>query len=301
MCRLRFLPVLAFLLPVCWLVLAATPFLLGHLHTLFGSIGNIDAAASASLLNRVGGSPDHQFIVYARLAEGAAIWILAAVGSFRGRRLGMRWLAAAMGTAAPFVMFPLQSYGGELLLRIYLFSLPFAATLAVLPLFPRGPSPPGLRQLALLLLLGSVIATGTVATRYGNDAIENFTPDEIAVVNQLYATAPHGSVLIEAVHNTAWRFEHYAGYRYQTVLQAEPARAGDPQPGCASITQLVPSSGAYLIVTTSQVTAAELLNTGPSEGLPHLIDRCALQGGWTEEYRNAGGVIYHLQGAPNGI
>ncbi|MDQ0031203.1 hypothetical protein [Arthrobacter bambusae] len=302
--RLRFLPVLALLFPVCWLVLAATPFLIGHLHTLFGSIGNINAAASASLLNRVGGNPAHQFVVYSRLAEGAVIWILAGLGSLRGRRLRTPWLAAALGTIAPFVMFPLQSYGGELLLRIYLFSLPFAASLVVLPLLPllpRGPSPPGLRQLAALLLLGSIIATGTVATRYGNDAIENFTPDEIAVANQLYATAPHGSVLIEAVHDTAWRYEHYAGYRYETVLQAEPARPGEPEPGCASITQLVPSAGAYLIVTASQITAADVINTGPSEGLQHFIDRCALQGGWSVEYRNNGGAIYHLQGAPNGI
>ncbi|WP_253190889.1 hypothetical protein [Arthrobacter sp. SRS-W-1-2016] len=300
-CRLRFLPVLALLLPVCWLVLAATPFLIGHLHTLFGSIGNINAAASASLLNRVGGSPAHQFIVYSRLAEGALVWVLAGLGSLRGRRLRRPWLAAALGTVAPFVMFPLQSYGGELLLRIYLFSLPFAASLVVLPLLPRGPSPPGLRRMGALLLLGSIIATGTVATRYGNDAIENFTPDEIALVNQLYATAPHGSVLIEAVHDTAWRYAHYAGYRYQTVLPAEPARPGDPQPGCLSITQLVPSAGAYLIVTASQVSAAGVLNTGPSEGLQHFIDRCALQGGWSLESRNAGGVVYHLQGAPNGI
>ncbi|BAS16621.1 conserved hypothetical protein [Arthrobacter sp. Hiyo8] len=153
----------------------------------------------------------------------------------------------------------------------------------------------------MLLLLGSVIATGTVATRYGNDAIENFTPAEITLVNQLYVTAPSGSVLIEAVHDTPWRYTHYAGYRYQTVLKAEPARPGDPQPGCASITQLVPSAGAYLIVTASQVTAADVLTTGPAEGLQHLIDRCALQGGWSIEYRNADGAIYHLQGTPNGI
>jgi hypothetical protein len=155
--------------------------------------------------------------------------------------------------------------------------------------------------MAALLLLGSVIATSTVATRYGNDAIENFTPDEIALVNQLYVTAPRGSVLIEAVHDTPWRYEQYAGYRYQTLLQAEPARPGDPAPGCASLTGLVPSTGAYLIVTASQVAAADVLHTGPAEGLEHFIDRCALQGGWSMEYRNAGGVIYHLQGAPNGI
>ncbi|GAA3314447.1 hypothetical protein [Arthrobacter ramosus] len=300
-CRLRSLPVLALLFPICWLVLAATPFLIGHLQTLFGSIGNINAATSASLLNRVGGSPTHQFIVYSRLAEGAVVWILAGLGGLQGRRLRMPWLTAALGTAAPFVLFPLQSYGGELLLRIYLFSLPFAASLVVLPFFPRDSSPPGVRRMIALLLLGSVIATSTVAARYGNDAIENFTPDEIALVDRLYTTAPPGSVLIEAVHDTAWRYKHYAGYRYHTVLQAEPARPGDPPPGCASINQLVPSTGAYLVVTSSQAIAADVLNTGPSEGLQHFIDRCAQQGGWSMEYRNAGGVIYHLQGAPNGI
>jgi hypothetical protein len=299
--RLRFLPVLALLFPVCWLVFAATPFLIGHLHTLFGSIGNINAAASASLLNRVGGNPAHQVIVYSRLAEAAVIWFLAGLGSLQGRRSRRPWLAAALGTAAPFVMFPLQSYGGELLLRIYLFSLPFAACLLVLPFFPRGPEPPGARRLASLLVLGAVIATGTVVTRYGNDAIETFTPDEITLANRLYATAPHGSVLIEAVHDTAWRFHDYAGYRYETVLPAEPAKPGDPPPGCASMTELVPSTGAYLMVTASQIHASEILNTGPGEGLQHLIDRCALQGGWTMEFRNAGGVIYHLPGVPNGI
>ncbi|WP_423184845.1 hypothetical protein [Arthrobacter sp. NyZ413] len=299
--RLRFLPVLAVLFPVCWLVFAATPFLLGHLHTLFGSVGNINAAASASLLNRVGGSPAHQFIVYSRLVEAAVIWFLAGLGALQGRRSHRPWLAAAVGTAAPFVMFPLQSYGGELLLRIYLFGLPFAACLLVLPLLPHGPELPGARRMGALLLLGSVIATGTVATRYGNDAIETFTPDEIALAGRLYATAPHGSVLIEAVHDTAWRFSGYAGYRYETLLPAEPAKPSDPPTGCASITGLVPSTGAYLMVTASQIRAAEILNTGPAEGLDHLVDRCALQGGWTLEFRNAGGVIYHLPGVPNGI
>lgn len=300
-CRLRFLPVLSLLLPLSWLILAATPFLRGHLHTLFGSVGNISAAASASLLNRVGGSPEHRFIVYARLAEAALLWGLAALGALRGHRLRIPWLTAALGTAAPFILFPLQSYGGELLLRIYLFSLPFAAALALVPFLPHGSGAPGISRLSALLLLGSIIAGSTVITRYGNDAIENFTPDEIALVNRLYTVAPPGSVLIEAVHDTPWRYTEYAGYRYQMLLQAQPARPDDPPPTCSTINQLVPSAGAYLIITTSQITAAEVLNTGPAEGLQHLIQRCADQGGWTLIDHTPGGDIYHLQGAPNGI
>ena len=75
-------------------------------------------------------------VVYTRLAEVALVWILAAAGAFVGYRRKTPWLAAAAGALAPLLLIPLQPYGGELLLRLYLFSLPFAACLAVLPLMP---------------------------------------------------------------------------------------------------------------------------------------------------------------------
>ncbi|MDQ6753801.1 MAG: hypothetical protein M3017_10390 [Actinomycetota bacterium] len=295
--RLRFLPVLALVLPACWLVLVATPYVSGHMSQVFGSFGDIGATTSASLTNRLTGSPDHEFIVYARIGEAALVWGLALVGAVVGRKRGTPWLAAVVGAGAPFLLLPAQPYGGELLLRIYLFGLPFIAFLAVLPLIPMSGQLPW-RRGGALLLLGAVLATATVTTRYGNDEMENFGADEVTLVDHLYAVAPPGAMLIEGVRNTAWRYQEYAGYDYRTLVN--PQTPSDASPvSCDAVNQLAKRAGAYLVVTRSQEASADLLQTGPAGNLQHLVQTCSTSAGWSVVYQNSGGVILHVQGAKN--
>ncbi len=297
--RLRFLPVVAVLLPVGWLLFAASTFLQGHFGQLFGSLGDIGANSLGALSTRVSGSDAHMFVVYTRMAEVALVWILAAVGAFVGYRRKAPWLAAAAGAVAPLVLIPLQPYGGELLLRLYLFSLPFAVCLTVLPLMSDKTAGLGLRRALGLLLLGAVLATATVVSRYGNDGMESFNDDEIAVVNRLYSTAPTGAVLIEAVRNTPWRFQHYADYDYRALVAAEPIPNAPPL-SCDAANQIAHKAGAYLIITESQQEAAELRGSTPAGDLQRFIATCATSPGWTKVYENAGGVIFHIEGVSNG-
>ena len=132
--RLRFLPVLAVVLPVGWLLFAASAYLQGHTGQLFGSFGDVGANTLGALSTKVSGSDSHMFVVYTRMAEVALVWVLAIIGAITGYRRKTPWLTAAAGALAPLFLIPAQPYGGELLLRLYLFSLPFAACLAVLPL-----------------------------------------------------------------------------------------------------------------------------------------------------------------------
>lgn len=297
--RLRFLPVLAVVLPVGWLVFAASAYLQGHHAQLFGSFGDIGANAFGSLSSRVSGSDSHQFVVYTRLAEVAVLWLLAAVGAVVGRRRGAPWLPAAVAAPALFVLIPIQPYGGELLLRIYLFSLPFTACLVVLPLMSDRPAGPGLRRGLALLLLGAVLSVTTVVTRYGNNIMESFTKDEIALVKRLYETAPPGSRLIEAVRNTPWKFQHYAGYDYRSLAPAEP-RPGAVPLTCDAANQIAARSGAYLIVTVSQLHAAELRGSTPAGDLQNFVATCGASPGWTRIAENDDGVIFRIEGANNG-
>lgn len=297
--RLRFLPVLAVLLPVGWLVFAASTYLQGHNEQLFGSFGDIGANAFGSLSSRVSGSDSHQFVVYTRLAEVAVLWLLAAAGAVVGRRRGAPWLTAAVGALALFVLIPLQPYGGELLLRIYLVSLPFTACLAVLPLMPDKPAGLRLRQAVSLFVLGAVLATTTIVTRYGNDIMESFTTNEVALVDRLYEMAPPGSKLIEAVRNTPWKFQHYDGYDYRALVPAEPRPGASPLT-CDAVNQIAARSGAYLIVTVSQLHAAELRGSTPAGDLRNFVATCGTSPGWTRIAENDDGVIFHVEGAKNG-
>jgi hypothetical protein len=296
--RLRFLPVLAVVLPVGWLLFAATAYVQGHFGQLFGSFGDIGANTVGVLSERVSGSGEHRFVVYTRLAEVALVWGLAVAGAIRGYKRKVPWLMAAAGALAPMALIPAQPYGGELLLRVYLFSLPFAACLAVLPLLS-DKTGLGLRRALGLLLLGSVLATTTVVTRYGNDGMESFSDDEIVVVNRLYSTAPTGAVLIEAVRNTPWKFQHYADYDYRGLVAGEPGPAKSTF-SCEAVNQMARTSGAYLIVTDSQREAAGLRGSTSLEDLEQFIATCGTSPGWTKVFENAGGVIFHIQGVGNG-
>ncbi len=297
--RLRFLPILAVVLPVGWLIFAASTFLSGHFGQLLGSFGDIGANSLGALSTRVSGSDAHVLVVYTRIAEVALVWILAVAGAIVGYRRKAPWLAAAAAALAPLVLIPLQPYGGELLLRLYLFSLPFAVCLAVLPLMSESTVGLSLRRALALLLMGAVLATATVVSRYGNDGMESFNDDEIALVNRLYSTAPTGAVLIEAVRNTPWRYQHYADYDYRALVAAEPIPNAAPL-SCDAANQIAHKAGAYLIVTESQREAAELRGSTPTGDLQRFTATCATSPGWTKVYENAGGVIFHIEGVTNG-
>ncbi|MFF2316119.1 hypothetical protein ACFVTE_07590 [Arthrobacter sp. NPDC058097] len=297
--RMPSLPILSAVLALGWLVFVARDFFDGHLAQLFGSFGDVEGHTLGAVTQRVGGSEAHVLVVYTRLAEVALVWLLAALGAFMAHRRRSAWLTAVLGALAPLTLIPGQPYGGELLLRLYLFSLPFAACLAVLTLLPDRPGKPGWRRASALLAMGAVLASATVVTRYGNDSMEKFTPDEISLVNQLYGTAPEGSVLIEAVHNTPWKFRKYADYKYRALVNAEPRPGAEPL-ACDPANKIAQQSGAYLIVTTSQKRAADLLETTPPGDLDHFVATCGSSPGWTKLFENAGGVVFHIQGAGNG-
>ena len=297
--RMPSLPILAVVLPVGWLVFVAQDFFNGHLTQLFGSFGDVEAHTLGAVSERVAGSDQHVLVVYMRLAEVVLVWLLAALGAFLAHRRRTAWLTAALGCLAPLLLIPGQPYGGELMMRLYLFSLPFAACLAVLTLMPDRRGGPGWRRALALLAMGSVLASITVVTRYGNDSMEKFTPDEIALVKQLYATAPDGSILIEAVHNTPWQFQKYADYDYRALTMAQPKPGAEPLT-CGLANSIAQQAGAYLIVTTSQKRAADLLETTPPGELDRFITNCGSSPGWSKLFENAGGVVFHIQGAGNG-
>ncbi len=291
--RLRFLPVLAVLLPICWLLFVATPYLVGHESTLFGSIG--DLTQTVAVTHRVAGDPGHRLVVAVRVGETALMWGGAALGAVLLRHRRRPWVAAATAAGIPLLLLPLQPYGGELLMRVYLYSLPLAACLAAVALMAAAGRHPGWRRCVVVAAVGLALAGTTLVTRYGNDAMETFTPAELALVRQLDAVAPPGAVVIEAVHDTPWRFTKYATYRYQTLLPGKP-QVDAPDLTCQHVELLAGRVGAYLIVTASQVEAAQLLGIGPPGAVATFVPGCILRHGWTTLSAGPAGILVHIDG-----
>src|SRR6202012_2477744 len=136
-CQLRSLPVLLAVIFAAWVSFGAVGFWSGHLSDMFGGLGDLGSNLSTSVSARATGTSSlHKYVLYARDGFAATVLILAGFGLLRRRRLAIDDRVLVVLTAVPFLGFGLQSYGGEMALRVYLFMLPTASILAAMLFFP---------------------------------------------------------------------------------------------------------------------------------------------------------------------
>ncbi|MFN2522639.1 MAG: hypothetical protein ABR614_04935 [Mycobacteriales bacterium] len=217
-----------------WLAYPASTYMSAHLGDLLAQVGDLAGAARGGISDRTQGSPGHLVVVRSRLAFSALIWALGAAGALRMLRRGELRAAAVGLLVAPALLFPLQSYGGEMLLRIFLFSLPFTALLAA-QLLPAPDTAAARRAAGLLLLGGGLLLTPAfVLVHYGNQLVDQRGAAEVEAVRELYELAPTGSLLLAGNDNTPWRNQEYADHRHVTVddlgRERRGGRRSDPPP-----------------------------------------------------------------------
>jgi len=209
------LPIAMGVMIASWVAFVAVAFLIGHFQNVAGYVGTLSDSFVANLTGRLQGSEGHRSVVYLRLGFAAAVWIVAGLGILRRLHAG-RWDVTAVALAlAPFPLFAVQAYGGEMLLRIYLFSLPFMALLIALFVLPRRQDETSDRIGAVVFILSLALVLPFMVARYGNERIESFTPGEVAAVDQLYQMAPKGSMLVAVVGDVPWKNIRYEEYRYR--------------------------------------------------------------------------------------
>lgn len=250
-CTVRGLPVITAVLLVGWMTYLATAYLDGHLRALLDGALNVQQAVAANVSGRLQGSEHHLMVVRLRLVMTAGLWGLAALGALRALRRGEASPSHGILAVAPAGLAVLQPYGGEMLMRVYLFSLPFAACYAARALLP----PPGRLGSGALAAVGLVLVTALLFTCYGNEQAELFTQGDVRAVDRLYAVAPTGSMLLAGSTNVPWKDRHYADYRYK-LLARELTFAGRPTreqlAGAIARYMRGAKTPAYLLITRSQ-------------------------------------------------
>ncbi|MGX2998083.1 lipopolysaccharide biosynthesis protein [Streptomyces sp. JNUCC 64] len=205
--ELRGLPLLFGVMALAWIGFLAEPYWSGHFDELFGGVGGVGSNVTSSVSGRIeGGSDTHRLVLYARVALAGSVLLLGCAGWLRRHRAGYAERALPVLAFVPFLGFGMQSYGGEMALRVFMFALPGAALLAGLALFPRtdpsparpdGPARPGgpaprtarrPRRAALAaLLVGTVLLGGFLVARWGNEPFERVRPGEVTAMEYVYA------------------------------------------------------------------------------------------------------------------
>jgi hypothetical protein len=218
----RTLPLIIGMLIVAWMIFMAASFLKGNLASMLQDIGQIEEAFHQGVTKRLDGSAGHAFIVRFRMMFTLGIWGLAFLGVFSRFRNNFknrdtskmmsdtRFLVLIL---ALFGLIPLQFYGGEMMLRVYLFTLPFMAFFVASLVYAEPQIEISWAKTLASSLLSIALITGFFVARYGNEGIDQFTMNEVNAVHYFYRHASSGSLLAAPSPHYPAKFLGYEQYK----------------------------------------------------------------------------------------
>jgi hypothetical protein len=257
----RALAIVLALILLGWVSYMTTTYLSGHLDDLVASFGALGGNLERSVAHRVEGSPGHLLVVKARLVLTAALWLLALLGLVRRLRAGHRDAPLVVVGTIPLLLPALQGYGGEVVLRSFLFTLPAAAYFAATFAFPSRSQGWSRFTPIVTLAVTALLLAGFQYARYGNERADNFTRADVRAVEALYRLAPWGSTLVAGFENAPWKFREYETYPYRTLNRLSTwDNALNPRPSTIveQLRRTYLLEGGYFIVTPAMRIAAEM-------------------------------------------
>ncbi len=175
---------------IAWQLSVAGPFFAFYADRLQNSLLDISDFVRVNLASRVTGSPQHAQIAELRILVTGILFALAGVsvvvrllasGRSRGVVFGIAFLIGIAFIA------PASVYGGEMLIRVLLFSLPMVAALAVAAFATRA-------YRLLLVAVIVVMAPIHILTHYGNEMLDYVSPGEIAGFEFVSSSLPPANV-----------------------------------------------------------------------------------------------------------
>lgn len=275
----RWLPWLVFVPALVWFSLGARDFWQGQLHMIIGEAGNIFSSVDESVGARFVGDATRTAILSLRVAMTVAVGVLALCGWWTRRRRGVNSWVLLVLAGLPFGMIIVQSYGGEVLVRCFLFALPFAAlsgafalerllatkttpgTAPITAPLAASAHPPHSRSWRARVVLVSVILTlfglCTVAARGGNDAYTSFSRADVATVEQAYQRAlPGQTIAALSADPTPMDFARVGEVDQVSVESSCPGLVDV----AACVRRLAPE---YLVVTPTQDTYGQIFYGKP--------------------------------------
>jgi hypothetical protein len=235
------------------------------------------------------------------------LWALGSIGALRRLRAGRRTLMLAVLAASPALLAVGQNYGGEAIFRIYLFSLPWTATLAASALAPRDDRWRAGALLRFGLALVTVLAL-FMSAFYGSVELYRVQPGALEASQYYFDHAPAGSVLGLVAPNVPGR----VGANYDEYVKGT---APLPLSGVTALQNRIlgpadlpivaqlyrehlagTTGGVYLSMSSDQETYVRVLGLMPAGALEGLDRALSRSPDWRLFYRNGDAAIYQFVG-----
>lgn len=283
-------------LMLAWDTTVALPFMSQNISSLMSAFGTLDSNAGSGVVG-LGKAETGQIVVsYFDRALSVGVWALALWAL--ARRIRVRRMRPLLLMLAPLPAVVANNYGGEMLYRVYFFSLPGAAVLAAAALLPR-PRREWVTAVALPSVLGAMVV-GLLFSYYGKEQMNYFSPQEIDAAQYLSTHAPAGSLIIAEVPDYADAYEDYERTTRVWLLPEPPvplAQQSAVDDPIASIHQAAANwtkGPVYYILTASQLAEIQMEGEIPAPRLHALVSGLTPTNGFDPVYRNADAGVYRV-------
>jgi hypothetical protein len=297
-------------LMVAWDATAARGFFRQNLAMLMKSFGTLDANANSGVISLATVSTGQVIVADVDRALSAGIWVLALWALVR-RRPGVRRTPLLMLMLAPLPALLANDYGGEILYRVYFFSLPGAALLAAAALTPRDATEARradqrlrrvrLQSAALVFpVLLALLASAQLISYYGKERANYFSPAEVQAAQYLAAHAQTGSLIIAETPNYAAAYDGYERTTRDWLLAGPPSdqirtlSATDPVAAIRLAALGWQTGPVYFILTDSQLAEIQMEGMLTTNALNQLTTGLTPANGFTVVYRNADAAVYSV-------
>ena len=286
--------------------------LLGSLGSFFSNVAPPSSSSGAAVTSSI---PATQLLIqHCADLLSVTIWLLALIGAWRRRHSGRIVLALLVLTFSPVLVLFGQAYGNEGVLRVYLFSLPWAAALAaaavepgilsrkILPHLNFSWITPAFRWLRAPVALWIVLAMFFVAF-FGDDAFDTFPKTEVNATLSFLQSARPGPLYVAEDNVPA---EDNAGYYLFPLINIFGARDGTPVVAEATpdIADLIAANStaytqggkdpAYVLIAPSMVPYNTAYAQAPPDSFEILQTSLAHSKAWKLIVNTGGTVIYEL-------
>ena len=290
---------LMFVFENIWLWFVATPFMAQNLPSMIAALGNLSGNFSQSLISLSSASQGQ--IIVSLMGRGLTLlaMLLAGIGFLRRVRVGHVDLSAILLAIAPITSLAANSYGGEILFRVYFFALPSLAFLIGGIFYPAGASRDSRLHMVAAIGISLVMLTGFLFAYYGKEKENYISPAEVAASVYLFNTAPPGSLIISGTADYPALIHNYEDYTYVNIAQ-EPIESRktvlqDPVRTLDSWMSNPRYTGAFLIITRSQSAAVDMVGSMPTGSLGRIEKALIQSGKFTALYQNQDAVIITLK------
>lgn len=279
---------------VVWFLISAEPWWSTRLDTLIGQIGGFFSNLDSSTTARVAtSSPDHIFVTQVRTWVGigtflSVLFIGIAMATERFRHLRPAIPLAPLA-GIPSMALALQSYGGEIIFRVVLFTLPVAAILI-------GRLLATIRVRALPIVVPIVVVAMMpflMLARFGNEAFELTSATDREAWEAAYDRAEDDTLFVSDSSFTPFQDQTLGRNRFveidaspdQAFIDAMETTAADPN---------VDKERIIVVFTPTQSQWRVHGKSFDVEYLDEVAEWLAQRPGATVLYQNNGGWVVEL-------